>query len=66
MPKKISNADTWPTLVLERLLTWGKCIQTQRLQQRIKAEDLCARLGYHAPPYVVSKMVIPERALLLI
>lgn len=45
MPKKIANANAWPTLVLERLLIWGKCIQTQRLQQRIKAEDLCARLG---------------------
>lgn len=45
MPKKIADANTWPTIVLERLVVWGRCIQTQRLQQRIKAEDLCARLG---------------------
>lgn len=45
MPKKISNADAWPTLVLEHLSVWGKCIYTQRLLQRITAADLCARLG---------------------
>jgi transcriptional regulator with XRE-family HTH domain len=45
MPKKLSTAETWPTLVQERLTIWGKCIHAQRLQQRITGADLCARLG---------------------
>ncbi|BEV13969.1 helix-turn-helix domain-containing protein [Herbaspirillum sp. DW155] len=45
MPKKLSTAQDWPTLVQERLTTWGKCIATQRLRQRITAIDLSARLG---------------------
>jgi transcriptional regulator with XRE-family HTH domain len=45
MPKKLSTAETWPTLVQERLTIWGKCIHVQRLQQRITAADLCERLG---------------------
>jgi transcriptional regulator with XRE-family HTH domain len=45
MPKKLSTDEAWPTLVQERLVTWGKCIHAQRLQQRITGADLCARLG---------------------
>lgn len=45
MPKKLSTAETWPTLVLDRLTSWGKCINTQRLRQRITVADLSARLG---------------------
>ena len=45
MPKKLSTAQDWPTLVQERLTTWGKCIATQRLRQRITTTDLSARLG---------------------
>jgi len=45
MPKKLSKAESWPTLVQERLTIWGKCINTQRLRQRITAADLSARLG---------------------
>jgi hypothetical protein len=45
MPKKLSNAGMWPTLVQERLVEWGRCVNVQRLQQRITAADLCRRLG---------------------
>jgi transcriptional regulator with XRE-family HTH domain len=45
MPKKLFNTDTLPTLVGERLRTWGRCIHAQRLRQRITAADLCARIS---------------------
>ena len=45
MPKKLSTSETWPTLVQERLTVWGRCINTQRLRQRITVADLSARLG---------------------
>ncbi len=45
MPKKLLDLDTLPTLVRERLRTWGHCIHTQRLRQRITAADLCARMS---------------------
>jgi transcriptional regulator with XRE-family HTH domain len=45
MPKKLSTAQEWPTLVQERLIMWGKAIHTQRLRQRIAVADLSARLG---------------------
>lgn len=45
MPKKLSKPESWPTLVQDRLALWGKCINTQRLRQRITAVDLSARLG---------------------
>ncbi|MFT5535574.1 MAG: transcriptional regulator with XRE-family HTH domain [Candidatus Paceibacteria bacterium] len=46
MPKKLSKAENWPTLVQDRLTAWGKCINnTQRLRQRIAVADLSARLG---------------------
>ena len=45
MPRKLSSAENWPTLVQDRLTEWGKCINTQRLRQRITVADLSARLG---------------------
>lgn len=45
MPKKLSKAETWPTLVQERLTVWGQTINAQRLRQRIPVADLSARLG---------------------
>ncbi|WP_192805247.1 helix-turn-helix domain-containing protein [Noviherbaspirillum aerium] len=29
----------------ERLSSWGRCIRTQRLRQRITAAELCTRIG---------------------
>jgi transcriptional regulator with XRE-family HTH domain len=45
MPKKLLDANSLPTLVQERLVTWGRCIHTQRLRQRITASDLSERMG---------------------
>lgn len=45
MPKKLFPAQSWPTLVQERLTVWGRCINTQRLRQRITIDDLAARAG---------------------
>ena len=45
MPKKLLDSEELPTLVGERLSMWGRCIQTQRLRQRIKTADLCERMG---------------------
>ncbi len=45
MPKKLLQTDMLPTLVQERLSTWGRCIHIQRLRQRITAADLCARMS---------------------
>ena len=45
MPKKLLNTYTLPTLVQERLSTWGRCIHSQRLRQRITAADLCQRMS---------------------
>lgn len=45
MPKKLSKPEILPTLVQERLTVWGKCINTQRLRQRVTIADLSARLG---------------------
>ena len=45
MPRKLLTAEVLPSLVEERLNTWGKAIRAQRMQQRITAEDLCTRLG---------------------
>lgn len=44
MPKKLLDAASLPTLVQERLFTWGRCIHTQRLRQRITAAELCERI----------------------
>lgn len=45
MPKKLLAAQSLPTLVQERLVTWGRSIRVQRLCQRLTAADLCTRIG---------------------
>ena len=45
MPKKHLTTETLPTLVGERLHTWGRCIHAQRLRLRITAADLCERIS---------------------
>ncbi|MES2538003.1 MAG: helix-turn-helix transcriptional regulator [Pseudomonadota bacterium] len=45
MPKKLLKPEAAPSLVLERLKVWGRCIRTQRVAQQILASDLCARMG---------------------
>lgn len=38
-----------PTLVAERLQTWGAAIRKQRVGMNITAEDLCTRLDISRP-----------------
>ncbi len=38
-----------PTLVMERLSTWGAAVRKQRIAQAIRATDLCARLNISHP-----------------
>ncbi|HEV2610770.1 MAG TPA: helix-turn-helix transcriptional regulator [Noviherbaspirillum sp.] len=45
MPNKGLQADEVPSLVTERLQTWGACIRTLRLEQKVRVSDLCARMG---------------------
>jgi transcriptional regulator with XRE-family HTH domain len=45
MPKKLLSAPEVPTLILERLSTWGRCIRKQRIAQHIRADDLVQRMG---------------------
>ncbi|GGD00703.1 hypothetical protein GCM10011396_55340 [Undibacterium terreum] len=45
MPKKRLPSDEAPTLVVERLHTWGACIRNLRLTQNIRMVDLCERMG---------------------
>lgn len=49
MPKRALPAAVIPTLVAERLKTWGKCVRHQRVSQQITARDLCGRLGISHP-----------------
>ena len=44
MPKKHLLGDQVPSLVAERLRTWGICIKTLRLAQKLRVHDLCARI----------------------
>ena len=44
MPKKLLPAPAVPTLIAERLMTWGLSIRKQRIAQKIRADDLCARM----------------------
>ena len=44
MPRKLLSSDIVPSLVEERLAIWGRAIRTQRVRQRLKASDLCARI----------------------
>jgi transcriptional regulator with XRE-family HTH domain len=43
MPAKMLSSKTVYSLVNERLVTWGYTIRTQRVRQRISAEQLCDR-----------------------
>lgn len=45
MPKKLSTTATIPTLILERLVLWGRVILAERLRRRITVADLCHRVG---------------------
>ena len=44
MPKKTAP-ERLPTLVAERLIHWGMCIKTLRLTQKLRIQDLCARMN---------------------
>jgi transcriptional regulator with XRE-family HTH domain len=45
MPRKMLSPALVPTLVSERLAIWGHAIRTQRVRQRITADQLCVRIG---------------------
>ena len=45
MPKKLLAQSAVSTLILERLHTWGLCIRKQRIAQKMRAADLCERMG---------------------
>jgi transcriptional regulator with XRE-family HTH domain len=45
MPRKKLSAEVVPSLVSERLTILGRAIRTQRVRQRIAAEQLCDRIG---------------------
>jgi transcriptional regulator with XRE-family HTH domain len=45
MPRKILSSAIVPSLIAERLHIWGSTIRTQRVRQRLAAEQLCARIG---------------------
>jgi DNA-binding XRE family transcriptional regulator len=45
MPKIRRTAEILPTLVVERMVTWGKLIQSLRMTQKMRAADLCERIG---------------------
>lgn len=49
MTKKTPVFAAIPTMVAERLASWGMCIRKQRIDQRIRARDLCDRLGISHP-----------------
>jgi transcriptional regulator with XRE-family HTH domain len=49
MAKKSPSLMAVPTLVAERLQSWGSCVRKQRIAQRIRARDLCARLDISRP-----------------
>ena len=49
MAKKTPAHTVAPSLVAERLQSWGMCVRKQRIAQRITARDLCDRLGISHP-----------------
>ncbi|RXZ38179.1 XRE family transcriptional regulator [Oxalobacteraceae bacterium CAVE-383] len=49
MPHKKLPAEEMPTLVLEKLRSWGSCIKKLRLRQNMRAEDLCLRMRISYP-----------------
>ena len=48
MPKPVTRHEDVPTLIQERLLLWGRAIRAQRLNQKMRMADLCARMGITA------------------
>lgn len=45
MPKKLTLDEAVPTLLLERLTLWGRCIRAQRLSQRVTSPELAQRMN---------------------
>lgn len=45
MPKKLTPEAAVPTLVQERLMTWGRSIRAQRLSQRVTSMELAQRMN---------------------
>jgi transcriptional regulator with XRE-family HTH domain len=45
MPKKLLAPVEVPTLVQERLSGWGALARHARLKQKLRAQDVCARIG---------------------
>ncbi len=45
MPKKLLTDRSVPSLVLERLSTWGEFVHAERVRQRFTAADLSLRMG---------------------
>lgn len=45
MPKKTLHSGAVPTLIQERLQIWGLSLKKQRTLQRLRAADLCERMG---------------------
>lgn len=45
VPKKLTPQAAVPTLIQERLTTWGRCIRAQRLAQRITSPELAQRMN---------------------
>jgi transcriptional regulator with XRE-family HTH domain len=44
MAKRPLTAEHIPTIVNERLTTWGATVRKQRVSQKITAADLCSRM----------------------
>lgn len=49
MSRKDQKTYAVPTLVAERLLTWGRSVRAQRVAQKIRSSDLCVRLAISHP-----------------
>lgn len=49
MPSKKLTAALVHYDVLDTLSTWGRCVRTQRVRQRLLARDLAQRIGISEP-----------------
>ena len=45
MPQKLSQSETVPEDVANRLWMWGRAIRTMRVGRRLSAVDLCRRIN---------------------
>lgn len=52
MVKRARPAAEVPTLVMERLTLWGRCIRKQRVVQKVSAQELCRRLDISRPTLI--------------